>query len=682
MRAASLARAEAMARRVTISRDAFGVPHVHGETDAAAVFGGLYARAEDEMARIESAYAGLLGRGALLHGPEKETLDRLALAFELPERAQAALPQVTPEVRALLEAGADALNFFLHRHPRYEARAIPLWEPWMLLAYDYSWSWQLAQQEVTRIVTGKKPPTGPDGSNAWALAPSRTASGGALLYINPHMPLDEPYELHLRSDTGLNVSGTVAYGAGLLPMAGFNDKLGWALTVNQPDLVDAYEVELGLPGQPLGYRFGQETRQAVLFKRSVSVRTEKGVEQREVTLLKTHHGPVVKQQGRKVIALRAAGLAEPPRALEQWLRMGRARSLEEWREAVAIQGVVFHNLVYADARGNIGYLYNGRVPVRDESFDWKGTLDGSDPRTEWQGYHPLSALPQVWNPPCGYVQNCNSPPFATAAKGENPTPEQFPRSMVGGDATDGRVAMSHQFLAAAKAWTLDDLEHAAFDSTVHTLETLRRPLLADVDQWKKTSPADAARIADAVELLRTWDGRITSDSIAATVFIHWVEKTYSPAWRERRAAGDLSAALAAVLVDLETTHRTWRVPWGEIQRHQRFDKNARLHPSDKRPSLPITGAVGSLGVSFCYLSRQAEGQTHRYGYHGHSYVAAIEFTAAPTARSIVPFGTSRDPRSPHYEDQAALYTAGRLKPAPLSPAAVEAAARRTYRPGE
>jgi acyl-homoserine-lactone acylase len=679
--AASLIRAEALARQVTITRDEFGVPHVHGKTDAAAVFGGMYARAEDEMGRIEAAYAGVIGRAAMIHGESSELADRLALAFELPDRAQRGCAEVPADVRALLDAGADALNLYLKRHPEYKPSAIETWKPWMLLAYDFSWGWTMAQQEAMRISTGKKAEAGPDGSNAWAIDPSRTASGRTMLYINPHIPLDEPYELHLRSDEGLHVSGLVAYGAGLLPMAAFNERLGWTLTVNRPDIVDAYTVDVFAADGKIFYRFGEEVRTAEKFLRTVSVRTADGIKPREVTLLKTHHGPIVRQEGKKVTAIRVAGM-EQPRALEQWYRMARSRNLQEWKQAIAIGGVVFHNLVYADADGNIGYIYNGKIPKRDEAFDWSGTLDGSDPKTEWQGYHPIDALPQVWNPKCGYVQNCNSPPFVTTATGEDPKLSAFPKSMFGKDLNDGRITMSHNILSGAKAWTLDDLERAAFDTTVHTLAPARKALLADYDFLKSKSADDAAKLADAVDSIKSWDGRITVESIASTLFIHWTEKLYSPAWVKRRSPGDACAALSEVLAELEKGFQTWRVNWGDVNRHQRFCKSTGLRVSPDRASLPIPGTIGSLGVSFCYLSRRAEGAKERFGYHGHSYVAAVEFGDSPVVRNIIPFGQSRDPKSAHFDDQAALYAAGKLKHGRFTEDDVKAGAKRTYHPGE
>lgn len=678
-----------LARTSLISRDEFGVPHVHAPTDAGAVFAATYARAEDEMARIENSHAIAIGRASLWHGAAGLTWDRLVLSYEVPELARRQYEAAPADVRALADAAALALNFYLANHADYKPRAIDTWEPWMLVARDYAFDLYQAQLEAQRLLASLAQPTASppvpsapagDGSNAWAIAGSRTLSGRAMLYINPHIPLDEPYEMHLRSDEGLNITGAAAYGAGLLPFAGFNEHLGWSLTVNYPDITDTYVIEFNMPEDPLAYRHGDETKHATRWTAKVPVRSGETVVEQEIVLAKTHHGPILYSAGGKSYAVRVAGI-ENLRALEQWYRMAKARNLEEWKSAVSLFGVVFHNLVYADDAGNIGYIYNASSPRRDSAFDWSGTVDGSDPRTDWLGYHTLDDLPQVWNPPCGYLQNCNSPPFSAAAEGQNPAPERFPPGMVGRDLTDGRIAMSHAILSGAKGWTLADLERAAFDTAVYSLEVSRRPLLADFDRPREKTVQEMERTAPAIELLRAWDGRLASDSVASTLYSIWIEKLFTPEWVKRRAPGDLTAALAEVQNELEASFGTWQVKWADINRHQRFDTSAGLLVSDERESRPIVGGHGGVGVSFCYLSRTAQTRL-RYGYHGHSYLGAVEFTNPPAARSVLPFGESRDPKSAHYADQSPLFAGGRLKGVRFTAASVVEGAKRTYRPGE
>lgn len=704
----SLVRAHALAPLVIIARDEWGVAHVQAPTDAGAVFGGMYARAEDEMSRIEKSYAQMIGLASLWHGEAGVSWDRLVLSFEVPDRAKRACEDAPVAVRSLAQAAADALNLYLDAHREYSPRAIPHWEAWMFFASEYSWALYQAQEEARRMLdeidvnpealpdalpdaaitrpasTPSIAPTAPDGSNGWAIGPSRIAGGHALLYINPHIPLDEPYELHLRSDEGLNISGFVAYGADILPSAGFNQHLGWTLTVNYVDIADTYAIRFDVPNDALAYRHGDAVKHATVRHATIPVRRADGtIEQRDLTLAKTHHGPIVYSRGNVSYAIRASRM-EDLRALEQWYAMAKATNLAEWKRAVAINSVVFHNLVYADDAGNIGYIYNAAFPRRDPQFDWTTNIDGNDPRTDWLGYHTLDEIPQVWNPACGYVLNCNSSPLTTAAEGENPDASRFPAYMFGRDLADGRVAMSHEALSQAKDWTLDDLERAAFDTTVHSERASRQSLIAAFGKLQKDSPEKTVRIAPAIDLLREWDGRLALDSIAATLYCEWIERLFSEGWRDKRAPEDLCNALAETMDDLQRRFGDWRIAWGEINRHQRFDSNADVAVSDERESLPIAGGHGGMGVGFCYLSRAAAGNKHRYGYHGHSYVAAVEFvpSGSPRARSVIPFGQSRDPKSPHYADQMTLYVAGRMKPALFSDTDVRARAARTYHPGE
>lgn len=691
LHAASILRARDLAAQVTIARDEFGIPHAHGVTDAAAVFGAMFARAEDEYARIEQAHSLAIGRASRTLGPDAISWDRIVLSYEVPDLARRQDEQAPPEVRALTQAAADALNYYVSLHPAESSGVIDHWEPWMLVAREYGFALYQAQSEAQRVyaaVTAKQPaaappeavPAAPDGSNAWAIAGSRTASGRAMLYANPHIPLDEAYETHLSSDAGLNISGSVMYGGGILPSIGFNERLGWSLTVNYPDITDTYALNLGVDGDELAYKFGDEIRHAVVWKATIGVKTAGGIEEQEITLAKSHFGPILFQAGGVSYVIRVGGM-ENARTVEQWYRMARAATLAEWKAAVGLFGLAFHNLVYADADGNIGYIYNAAFPRRDPARDWSGVLDGSDPANQWQGQHTLDEIPQVWNPACGYVMNCNSSPLSTAAEGQNPNRASFPPYMIGKDLADGRVSMSHDLLSNANAWTLADLERAAFDTRVYSLDSLRNPLLAEYDKFAAADPAKVERVAPAIELIRAWDGRLALDSHASSLFMTWAETLFTPAWVSRRAPGDLSVALAEVMGDFERDFGDWRVPWGEINRHQRFDTNAGLAVSDDRESFPIAGGHGSLGVGFCYLAR-SNGTKRHYGYHGSSYVAAVEFGDVPTARTIVPFGASRHGDSPHFADQAPIYAAGKLKPARFTRPDVSRTATRMYHPGE
>lgn len=681
----SLDRARLMAETVTITRDGWGVPHVHASTDAGAVFGGLYARAEDEMRRIEQAYTSMSALQSIVYGEAGVSADWFMHLFDIPTNAKRDFDEAPDDVRALAIAAADALNLFLAINDEYEPIAIEVWEPWMFLTRQYAFSTWFVQRELQRLqgelgvpeLPLLRDPRAMDGSNAWAIAPSRTASGNAMLYMNPHIPLDEPYELHLHSDEGLHVSGMVAYGGNILPLIGFNENLGWTLTVNYPDIADTYRVPLRRhPEHGWQYQHDGDWIDCLLRSRTARIRNAVGFEEMEFEYLDTVHGPIIAADDKTGWIVRAAKM-ERGASFEQAYRMALATDLTEWLDAVRMFGITMHNFVYADDKGNIGYIYNGAIPERNEGLGWAGTVDGSDARSVWLGYHDLEELVQVHNPESGYVQNCNSTPLGTTGDGGNPDKEAYPEYMIGSDPENRRMAMSHTVLSKSEAWTLDDLEAAAFDTFVHDADKTLEHLFNDLqhaDDWSDDLLA-------AVGMLRDWDQRMAIDSVASMLYMEWIEFCSGPIWANKRSPGDLASGLQVVIDTLTERHGDWRVEWGEINRHQRYDSSAQVLASDDRPSLPIAGCHPEQGVSFCYLSAR-RGEQKRYGFHGHSYVGGVEFTPnGPVARTVVPFGTSRDPLSTHYADQAVLYASGQLKAMPFSRVQVEAAGVRTYHPG-
>lgn len=673
-----------LAAEVTIHRDEWGVPHVQGPTDASVVFGFLYARAEDELERIERAHHLVLGRNAEVLGEEGLAWDGLIRCLELERLAREEYERADPRVRALCDAAADGLAWYLATHPDVQPRLVERFEPWHFLAAEYALHLYLLAQArdgigELRPLAAQAGPSAADGSNAWAIAPSRSASGNALILLNPHVPLHEVYEVHLASDEGLRVSGTCAYGRGLLPVLGFNDRLGWSLTVNYPDVADVYAVRFDHPHDPLLYRYGDGWRRAQERRETVRVRTDGGLEERELVLRRTHHGPVVGEKDGLHYAVRVARMEEGG-LLDQWYAMALARDLEEFRAAVDRRALPFHNVVYADADGHVWYVYNAAVPRRDPELDWSATVDGADPRAEWSGYHPISELPQVLDPLCGWVQSCNSRPETTCRGPGNPAPGEFPPYVVGADRDDPRVAMSHALLDRPEPFTLEELAAAAFDGYVYTADEHVPLLVEAVADLAARDPEGALLVAPVADALRAWDRRARLDSVEATVYLLWWEAVYGYVATGALPPRAAARALVSVVEELERRFRTWRVPWGELNRHQRPRGDPPF--ADDRASLPVRGATALAGTAFCYLSRRPDGCLRRYGYHGHSYVAVVELgPAGPRALSIVPFGSSSDPESPHWFDQAPLYARGELKVAYWSDEDVRAHAVRSYHPG-
>jgi acyl-homoserine-lactone acylase len=679
------ARVEQLARSVTIYRDSYGVPHIYGPTDVSCVFGYAYAQAEDNFWQVEDNYIQAIGRAAEVNGEEALTEDLLNRTLEITKLSVTEYKNASPHTRELCDAFAGGLNYFLERNPQIKPRLIARFEAWQTIAlmrfevYQFFvYETQDLHLEETRTAARQVDNEVSPGSNAWAIGPQKSASRSAMLFINPHVFFFGPtqfYEGHLHSNEGWNISGASFLGMPF-PVIGHNEYLGWTHTVNYPGISDLYLEKFDDPQDPLAYAYASGHRRATEWTEVIKIKRESGIESRSFPLRKTHHGPVVSTKGNQALALRLAKLDEGG-LIDEWYAMGRAHSLSEFKAAMSRLAIPMFNTIYADREGKIFYVYNAAVPRRSAKVDWTKPLDGRSPESEWQGYHKFEELPQLTNPPAGFLQNCNSTPFLTTTEG-NPVKDAFPSYMVHEPDTP-RARLSRRILSAKDKFSFDEWVRAAFDTTVIQAETFVPAL---VDEWEKLKQADAARaekLKAAVAELRSWDRISTIDSQAMTLFAFSFERASEirdkTPWPKIRA-------LEAVIDNLERAWGTWHVPWGEINRLQRVHTSGRELFSDTRPSLPVPGAAGSLGIIFNFYSRPEKDQKRRYGYIGNTYVSVIEFARQPQARSLLVFGENSDPASPHYLDQARLYAAGEMKPSWFTLAQIKKHFECSYHPGE
>ena len=666
--------ANPLARDVTIYRDTYGVPHVFGRTDAATVFGFAYAQAEDNFWRVEENFISALGRSSEVYGEKSLDEDRLNHALEIPRLGREEYARLDKQMRSLCDAYAAGFNYYLERHPEVKPRLLTKIEPWYTLAFirynyfqnGFARDRNLRGAQTAAIDNDLKPHT---GSNGWVVGPSKSASGNALLFINPHLPFFGPgqvYEGHVHSDEGWNFTGYTRFGFPL-PYVGHNDNGGWVSTDNAADLTDVYLETFDDPARPLAYKYGNGYRVATEHVEEIRVKTASGVEARKFTMRKTHHGPILAARDGKMLSLRMAKF-ESDGWLREWYDMTRAKSLNELKRAMTPLNMLFGNVMYADRQGNTWYLYNGAVPKRDPRFDWTKPVDGSDPATEWQGYHTIHELPQLTNPATGWMQNCNTSPFLLTSEG-NPDPKQFPKYMVQ-EGDNPRGAISREILSSKPKFTFDEWTRLAFDTRVMSAGKELEPLLATLKQ------SNQARLREVYDELSRWDRRSANDSIAMTIFSLYHER------RMRDEKLEILAALNDALNSLERDFGAWKVAWGDLNRLQRIDESRDQDFDDSKPSFAVSGVNGNDGAVFTFYATPERGQKRRYGVAGGTYISVVEFGPRVCALSVHTFGASGDPKSRHYTDQSLLYTRGEFKPAWLTLEDIRANLEAAYHPGD
>ena len=694
-----------LAQQVTIYRDPWGIAHVDGADDPATIFGFIYAQAEDYFWQIEDSVIRSLGRYSEVHGPRSRGEDLLNRAFRIVPEAQADYANLDEGSRKICQAIAAALNHYLQTHPESKPRLITNFEPWHVIAFNRHifLNFMLLTKSLPVEYMGKSDPSQPKpiaGSNAWAIGPSRTKSGSAILFCNPHQPqfgFGQMYEGHVRSGEGWEMSGATFLG-GPIPAIGHNGHLGWTHTVNRPDNVDFWTVTFDDPDRPNHYRFGSGYREAETWTDSIKIlQGGKLVEETE-TFRSTIHGPVVsKQSDTKFIAMNMAQLNETF-VIRQQLKMAKSKDLDQFKDAMRMLDLNFFNTVYADRQGSIYFVYNGIIPRRDPQFDYTQKLDGSDSRNLWQGIHDFDDLPQIENPLSGWIQSCNSSPHTSTDSGgtaANDYPVYFAND---GFEDNHRSKVSRHLLRQMDDQTLSSVVDRAFDTLMYWPLIHVPRYIKNLNQLAKRNPELASQVRPYLDHLHDWDFRNSHQCTQSTLVEEWYRlmyiSIYPPETRMLDSmAGNIESqyqALVTAAKNLEQRHGAWKIPWGDVHRLQRHANVADLAAvpfSDRQPSLPCAGVPGGLGAVFTqyytpsiFIPVLRETRKH-YAVLGTTYIAVIEFSKdGVQGFSLTNFGSSSDPNSPHYFDQAKLHSEGRLRPALFDWNEIRQQAKLKYQP--
>jgi len=696
---------EAQAQSVTIIRDDWGIPHIYGETDADAVFGMIYAQAEDDFNRIEVNFLNSQGRLAEAEGEDEIWRDLRMKLFIDPADMQTQYDASPQWLKDLMDAWASGLNYYLYTHPEVQPRVLTRFEPWMALTFsEGSIGGDIERVNLGRleafygqpsnaqVVLNREPssttlamvPSGlnepdmneePTGSNGIAIAPANTSAGNALLLINPHTSFFFREELHMVSEQGLDAYGAVTWGQ-FFVYQGFNENAGWMHTSSGVDNIDEFLETVVERDGTLYYRYGDEERPVTARQVTVPYKTDTGMAEREFTVYRTHHGPIVREVDGAWVSV--ALMEEPMDALIQSYMRTKAQSYDEYIEVMRTHTNSSNNTVFADSEGNIAYLHSNFIPVRDTRFNYLQPVDGSDPATDWQGVHSIEETPNAVNPSVGWLQNTNNWPFSAAGP-DSPRREEFPVYVQrSGENARGLHAM--RVLEGKTDFTLQSLIDAAFDSYLTGFEELIPALVRAYDQADASNPLKA-ELADQVSILRDWDLRWSVESIPTSLAIFFGEETRRLDATEREVSQQLLQALSAASARLEADFGSWRTPWGDINRFQRLTGDIVQPFDDAGPSTPV-GFPSARWGSLASFGARAYPQTKKwYGTSGNSFVAVVEFGDEVRARAVTAGGLDSDPSSQHFNDQAELYATGDLREVYYYRADVEGHIEREYHPG-
>ncbi|MDQ6814964.1 MAG: penicillin acylase family protein, partial [Bacteroidota bacterium] len=532
----------------------------------------------------------------------------------------------------------------------------------------------------------------PTGSNGFAVAPSKTASKNAILYINPHVTFYFRSEAQMVSDEGLQSYGAVTWGTFFI-FQGFNQYCGWMHTSGATDVADLFTETVVKQHDSLFTRY--DNKLIPVKTKPVLIRYRKGAgfEEQAFTTYYTIHGPVMGMRDGKWLSLRENNRSLSA-LMQSWLRT-KAKGFEDFKQNMNLRSNTSDNTVFADNKGNIAYWHGNFVPQRSKTIDYSLPVDGSTSMSDWKGIYPLDEIVHVYNPASGYIQNCNSTPF-TVSGNSSPKKENYPVYMAP-DGENYRGLNAARLLSGTTNFTIEKMIHeVGYNHHLTAFDYLIPALAKDYSTLAATDPLKKS-LAESMAFLKSWNRNSTDTSVASTIAIEFgyrflqkapvMTNPYSASHAVEQLDNTLATTtaperlklLSETLNDLEKRFGTWKTSWGKVNRYQRpADGNF----DDAKESLPVGLAAATFGSLPSFASRRLPGMNKRYGVSGNSFVACVEFGKKVKAKSVITGGQSFDPASKHYTDQAEMYIKGQFKEVLFYKEDVLKHVEKQYHPGE
>jgi acyl-homoserine lactone acylase PvdQ len=647
---------------VLIQRDRWGVPHIYGQSMTAVAYGAGYAQAEDHLDAMLRLFLRALGELSRVEGSsalKDDVVNRTLMHRELVERTWNVVPESS---QAYYQAFADGINSYIESHPK--EKQFWYWKVTALNVATYQrytvmrYSFRLAME---KLVGGKAVQPG-EGSNAYAISASRSASGHAMLHGDPHLPWAGEsrmgYEMHLKCPQ-FDMAGTGFFG-NPIPMIGHNGDIAWTATNNAANTADVFEEKID-PKNPDRY-LDSDGQWKLMDKRTVRIEVrqpDSSMRSIEKILRYTRRGPSIESQGHSY-SIAIARWRDFPDPLTGSILRAQAQNLGAFRAALTEYPMDKWNLIYADRQGNISYVDNGVFPRRSGAYDYNKPVPGWEPGAQWTGYHAFSDLPQFTNPPNGVIVQCNNSPYSTAQPPVLDPARFSPYLAHSSELTNipnSRAERAFNLFEPHAKVSWDDFREAALDLKVLHAEPYVRMIL------EAAAGQDDPGLRELHKIVKTWDGRATLDSRALPVLMHWqriakAQKLQLTALPSREQS---LAILKQTMAEMKRVYGKISVPLADVQ----IFSHGKDYPVPGHDSL------------FATMKSYSDGKWHVNG--GSSWLILIEFTEPLKVFTIAPQGESDDPQSPHFADQTVMFSRQEMKPFPFTDDEVKSFLEKTYR---
>ena len=645
---------------VEILRDTWGVPHIYGITDEDVAFGFAFAHSEDDFKTIQDVVLQTRGELSSVYGTKMIPIDYMTNILRVRENVEKQYDKLIGEdSKGVIEAYVDGLNYYASLNPDESIKKIGMITPYdivsgfvfrtqFLYGLDYYFNFlygskkERIQPDLPRTIWRDSAPL---GSNSFAVAPNRTEEEETLLLVNAHQPWDGPiawYEVHLHSEEGWNIVGGTLPGSPVV-FVGHNENLGWAHTINTPDLIDIYELTVN-PEDKSQYLFDGEWIDFEVYDSSINVKLMKLFNINVKTNIRwSKHGPVLNLK-HGVYAIRYAAMDEI-RQIDQWFKMNKATTFEEWESAIKLRYIPSLNCMYADNTGNISYIYNAAFPERNSNYDWKEYLPGDTSESLWTELEDYKYLPKIHNPESGFLQNCNSTPFKTTDGPDNPDPKFFPEKLGIEMFMTNRALRAIEMFGSDPVISQKDIFKYKFDMkySEHSAIAQYRNEILDADIPLKDSTID-----EALRVLREWDLNTDPDNKGAALAI-LSTKPYLKDYYEVISESELVDNFIKAAKLLKKKYGEIGVSWGKVNRMIRGNIN-----------LSLGGGPDIMHSIYGNLKRNGELEA----FAGDSYIlfASWNKDGKVSSRSVHQYGAATMKKnSPHYSDQSLLFANRQLK---------------------